>query len=240
LLLFVTQIFAGIIQTPVKSVNLTNKTITIDISNVDVGMSGFIIHKISNDKEMILKNVVVSSFDATNGLATLSMSDYEDLKNQALPRGRWSVDIGDTVVLAFGYNRALLIAPNEDIYHRISKAVNVQWIHPDIFATILSLNAHPTPLKEDFSDVSSTASIGLIYFYIKEKFYTVDANSFKVLSISSAPLGDKVTNLPFYTRLGKIENNWWNFGEGTDQLEDYNSYYKALLLKYNPQLRGEL
>ncbi len=239
-LLFISQVVAYIVQTPVKSVDEAGNTVTIEIENIDVGMSGFIVHKISQNREVILKNVVVNSFDSQSGIATLNMSKFDGLNNNALPNGKWKVQEGDSVILAFAYTRALLIAPNEEIYHRITKAVNVQWVHPDVFATILSLNAHPTPTKKDFLDMSSTASVGLVYFYLNQKLYTVDAKSFKILSIASAPLEQNSIKLPFYTRIDKIDNNWWNMGEGTDQLEDYESYYKALLVKHNPQYIREI
>jgi hypothetical protein len=239
-LLVLAQLSASVVESSVKSIDNLNNKVTIEVDEIDSGISGYIVHKISNDKEIILKNVVVDSFDEKTKTAVLSMKKFDALNNNSLPNGKWKVEVGDKVILAFAYNRALLIAPNEDIYHRISKAVNVEWVHPDIFATILSLNAHPTPTKKDFLDVSSSASVGLVYFYLKEKLYTVDAKSFKILSVASAPLEQKTTQLPFYMRIDKIENNWWNMGDGTDQLEDYDSYYKALLLKYNPDYRGEI
>jgi hypothetical protein len=40
-----------------------------------------------------------------------------------------------------------------------------------------------------------------------------------------------------------MTNSWWDFGEGTDEVKDYNLYYYSLLLKYNPnnkQLKSEI
>jgi hypothetical protein len=239
-LVFVLNIFASVVQVPVKSVDESSSTVTVEIDNIDVGMSGFIVHEITPKRKTILKNVTVKSFDENSKVATLSMSDFDSLQNDSLPNGNWKVKEGDEVLLAFAYNRALLIAPNEDIYYRISKAVDVEWIHSDIFAGLLSINGHPTPLKSDFLDMTSTSSVGLIYFYIDQRLYTVDAKSFKILSIADAPLEQKTTILPFYSRIGKIDNNWWNMGAGTSQLSNYSSYYKALLKKHNPEYAQEI
>ena len=58
------------------------------------------------------------------------------------------MEVGDTALLAFGYSRAFLIAPSEEIYHKITEATqSVQWIHPDIFASMLSFSGHPSPQK---------------------------------------------------------------------------------------------
>ena len=233
-LLLISQIFASVVTSSVKTVDKFNNQATMSIEHIDVGMSGFIVHQIDKSHEIILKNVTVTSYDDSKNIATLSMSSFDDLKNNALPNGKWSVEVGDKVVLAFGYSRALLIAPNEEIYHRIIKAIKVQWIHPDIFTTILSLNGHLAPIKEDFSNMYRDTSIGLVYFFIKEKLYTVDSKSFKILGVSQAPLTQNSTILPFYTRVKDMSNSWWDFGEGTDEVKDYNSYYYSLLLKYNP------
>jgi len=233
-IMFVSQIFATIVTTSIKNVDELSNSATIEIDKIDVGMSGFIIHEIDSNHEIILKNVIVTSYDNKTKIASLEMSDFDGLINNALPSGKWSVVVGDKVVLAFGYSRALLIAPNENIYYSITKAVKVQWIHPDIFTTVLSLNGHLAPIKDDFLVMGRDVSIGLVYFFIKEKLYTVDIQSFKILSVSQAPIKQESSMTPFYTRIEDMSNNWWNFGDGTSEVEDYNLYYYSLLLKYNP------
>jgi len=171
--------------------------------------------------------VVVTSFK--DGVATLKVSGFNVLKNDAMPKAVWDVAVGDEVVLGYGYQRALLIAPSEELYYNITKQLNLKWIHPDIFATMLSFNAHPTPLKSDFKEFSNTMSVGVIFFFLDDKLYMVDAQSFKVLSVVDTPFKNpEKADLPFYTRVGEIDSHWWNFGEGTDKLESY-SYYKKLL-----------
>ncbi len=234
LLLLVTltlQLFASVIQAPLFSFDEKSNTATIKVKNVDVGVSGFIVHNITSEHTSILKNVVVSSFDKEKQIATLKVSDFTGLRNNALPTGKWSVEVGDNVILAFGYSRALLIAPSEEIYYRISKSVNIQWLHPDIFATILSFNGHPTPLKEDFNAMNIATSVGLLFIYIDKKVFTVDIKSFKILTISDAPLVQDSVVLPFYTRVEEIDAAWW--GEGSNELEEYEPYYYELLVKYN-------
>jgi hypothetical protein len=143
------------------------------------------------------------------------------------------VKVGDTALLAFGYTRALLIAPSEEIYHRITTSTkDLQWIHPDLFATMLSLSGHPTPLREDFLNLNVSMSVGLVFIYLDKKIFTLDSRSFKILNISEAPLIQKSAQLPFYTRVEKIESNWW--GEGSDELEAYEPHYYQLMLEANP------
>jgi len=96
---------------------------------------------------------------------------------------------------------------------------------------MLSYKGHPTPLQKDFKNFCNNVSVGLLFFYIEQNLYTVDCHSFKILNIQNAPLQQKEQKLPFYSRLEKIEANW--FGEGSDELEDYEPYYYELLYKNN-------
>lgn len=227
------ELVAGVVRTPLISVDEQNSQATIKIDKIDVGMSGFIFHKVGNEQGVVLKNIVVSSYNEDSKIATLHMSEFDALKNNALPEGMWSVSVGDEAILAFGYTRGLLIAPTEEIYHRITKSVkNLQWVHPDLFATTLSFFGHPTPLREDFTKFSIGTSVGLIFIYLDEKLFTVDAKSFQILSITDAVLKQEETNLPFYTRVEEIDAAWW--GEGSSKLKSYEPHYYKLLTKANP------
>ncbi len=230
LLIFMTfSLFGGIIKAPIVSVD--GDRITAKVGRVEVGVSGFVVHHITKEHTSILKNATVIAYDAQKRIATLQMSEFSALKNNSLPSGKWQVEVGDTVELAFGYSRALLIAPSEEIYHRISKSVKIQWIHPDLFATVLSYRGHPTPLKEDFDAMSDVGSIGLLFIYLDKRVYTVDMKSFAILSISDAPLTQDSVKLPFYSRVEEIDANW--FGAGSEELTEYAPHYYELLVEHN-------
>ncbi len=232
-LFFTLGLMAGVVKSPLISVDEEKSIATIEIDKIDVGMSGFIVHSLSKEHTVILKNITVTHYDAKSKIATLKMSQYNALKNSALPNGNWKVEVGDIAILAIGYTRGLLVAPNYEIYNRITRsAKNLQWVHPDIFATILSFNGHPTPLREDFVKFSISSSVGLVFLYLNEKLFTVDSRSFKILNITDANLEQKSTDLPFYTRVDEIDAAWW--GEGSSELESYEPYYYELLAEANP------
>ncbi|WP_373069688.1 plasminogen-binding N-terminal domain-containing protein [Sulfurimonas sp.] len=232
LMFLLSSIYGSVLKSTIASVDHENDTATMKVEKIDVGMSGFVVHKLDKDHSSIVKSAVVESFK--DSVAVLKLSDFEDLSNTALPSGKWIIKEGDTVIMAFGYKRALLIAPTSEIYNKITKsASDIQWLHPDIFATILSINGHPTPLKEDFDHMTSSSYIGLIFIYLDSKLYTLDAKSFKILHTSDVSLEQKKDMLPFYSRVEEIDANW--FGEGSDELEDYEPHYYELLIEYNPE-----
>jgi len=234
-LLLAFNLIAAVIKAPILSVDSENSQATIKLERVDVGVSGFIVHTISQNHTSILKNVHVIAYDKESKIATLQMDEFNALQNNALPTGKWQVQVGDSVELAFGYSRALLVSPSEEIYHQITKSVKVQWVHVDIFATILSYRGHPTPLKDDFEAMSIASSVGLLFIYLDQKLYTIDIKSFVILNISEAPLVQDSVKLPFYSRVETIEANWW--GEGSDELEDYEPHYYGLLVESNSKNR---
>jgi len=235
MLILVLELFGAVVKSPVVNINEDETQVTIKIDKIDVGMSGFVVHKIDDTHTIILKNAVVKSYDKETKIATVKLSEFNALSNSALPSGKWHIEVGDIVVLAFGYTRGLLIAPNEEIYYRVTRHSQVQWVHPDIFATILSFNGHPTPLREDFTKMSISSSVGLIYIFLDNIIYTLDAKSFKILTTTKAEFAQDKVKLPFYTRVPKIDANWW--GEGSNELEDYEPYYYELIAKANPKNR---
>ncbi len=227
----VSQMMAAVIKAPILTVENDKALATIEIDHIDVGVSGFVVHHITPEHSSILKKATVVAYDKAKKIATIKMSEFNVLRNNSLPYGKWKPEIGDTVELAFGYSRGLLIAPDEEIYHKISKSTHIQWVHPDLFAAVLSFAGHPTPLQEDFASFANTTSVGLLFIYLDKKVYTVDIKSFRILNIAETPLEVKKEQRPFYTRVTKIDANWW--GKGSSEIESYASYYYKLLAQKN-------
>jgi hypothetical protein len=233
LILTAVHLMAALIKAPVVDINEEQNLLKVKLNSVQKGMSGYVVHTITPEHSAILKNVVVTAYDATTQTATLKMSDFDGLRNNSLPYGKWSVAKGDIVELAFGYTRALLIAPNEELYHKISQSVQVEWVHPDLFATVLSFEGHPTPLKSDFVSFANSTSAGLLFIYLDKRIYTVDIKSFAILNIVDAPLEQKSEQRPFYSRVKKIDAAWW--GEGSSEMDAYAPHYYELLVANNKE-----
>ena len=228
------SLFAGVVKNPILSVDNVNDIVTIKVERIDIGVSGFLVHRLSQRTSSILKSLEVIHYNELTKIATLKMKKFDSLAQNSLPTGNWDVEVGDIAILAYGYTRALLIAPNEEIYYRVTKATSaLHWLHPDIFTTILSFNGHPTPLKSDFIEVSNATSVGLIFFYINQKLFTVDAQSMKIINITDAALNQTKVQLPFYSRITEIDAAWW--GDGSSELEAYEPYYCKLLIENNPK-----
>lgn len=195
------------------------------------GMYGILLHWFDAEHSVALSWVEVTAID--NGVSTLKMLPIYALEQSALPSGTWVPQVGDELILGYNYQRALLIAPNASVYKKITQLhSDREWVHPDIFATILSSRGHPTPLREDFAYACSTNNIGVLSFVFEQSALTLDCQSFKILDNRSIAVTSSEEQLPFYSRVPHIEANW--FGEGSDELEAYAPYYIELIAENNP------
>jgi len=111
------------------------------------------------------------------------------------------------------------------------KNLAVEWIHPDIFATYLSHEGHPTPLASDFRRFCSAGSIGLLFIQSAQTLFTLDCKNFKLLQHTTSITDDTTVKLPFYSRVPEIRADWW--GEGSSKLQHYHPHYLQLLVLNN-------
>lgn len=207
---------------------------SIVAENLKVGMSGFIVRQFDATHSTIIANARVEQINPTNHRAIVKLSPYSGLRQEALPSGNWKPKASDIAVLAYDYERAMIIAPNEDTYDTIAKSISgIEWVHPDNYATFLSYEGHPTPLVEDFNRYCTANSIGLLYLHSADHLFTLDCKSFAVLQTTPFAKVSSKEQTPFYSRIPTIRSAWW--GEGSSRLERYEPYYLNEIALNNAQ-----
>jgi hypothetical protein len=213
---------ASSISTPLLEVQ--EQRGSIEAPDLKVGMSGFVVRHFDATHSSIIANARVAQINPASNRAIIDFSPYDGLHQNSLPSGAWAPKASDDVVIAYDYSRALLIAPNDDTYAALTKNIpNVEWIHPDIYATYLSHQGHPTPLVEDFNRFCTSASIGLLFIQSAETLFTLDCKNFTLLQSTPSNSKNKTSTIPFYSRAPAIRAAWW--GEGSSRLESYEPYY---------------
>jgi hypothetical protein len=213
---------ASSITTPLLEIQ--GKQAAIVAENLRAGMSGFIIRVFDATHSTIIANARVEKVNPANNRAILHLGNYTGLHQNALPNGSWAPKTSDIAVLAYDYERALIIAPNDDTYDAIAKSITgVEWIHPDNYATFLSYEGHQTPLVEDFNLYCTANSIGLLYIQSADHLFTLDCKSFNVLQTTPFAKVSTKEQTPFYSRIPNIRGAWW--GEGSSALDSYEPYY---------------
>jgi len=222
------------IKAPVFNVKENRGFIKID--KIQEGVSGFLVRHFNDEHSAIIANVMVVGFNAATSEAEVTFSPYSGLKQNALPNGTWVPQEGDEAQLAFAYNRALLIAPNAQVYRDItSRASTIDWVHPDIFAAVLSQKGHPTPQVEDLQGFCNVSTVGLLYIYAKDTLFTLDCKSLNLLQVTTVQHEYESVELPFYSRIDTIREAWW--GDGSSKMQAYDPYYMNLIAKHNKSNR---
>lgn len=198
------------------------------ISNNDqflLGSSGVVVHKFSQDNEMIVSKFSVVDKNDTN--ARIKFEPFLDLAQNALPSVEIKAQSGDIVKLNYLYKRALIVAPNRNLFDEmVAKFSEIYFIHPDILAAYLDRNFQPNPSKADFKAVCEANSAGIILFVLNGESAFVDCSNFNVIAKFSST---NVSNfdLPFYTQVKNIQTSFWNFG--SKYIKNYDEYYRNLL-----------
>ncbi len=200
-----------------------------DSQNFSVGSSGVVMHAFDETHKTIVARVEVVAKKPEH--AILKYKKFKGLEQSALPSYHITPKAGDTVILNYLYKRATAIVPNaKTLQHVSTKFSDIEWIHPDIFASKLSVDYTPRPTKEDFASECSQNSYALLFFAIQDKGYFVDCNSFKILAKTNLPQSTTNENamVPFYSRLKAIKGRMFGL-MGGDGITNYDNYYKKML-----------
>ncbi|WP_419769340.1 MAG: plasminogen-binding N-terminal domain-containing protein [Candidatus Marinarcus sp.] len=209
---------------------VSNNTATIHLPNLRTGQSGIVVHTYPNGRSVIVANAFVASSNATT--STLTLSKFDDLKQNAIPTTSKKAQEGDTLILNYLYDASLLIAPTSDSFNVVrEKFKKHNFLHSDIFATHLKVENEPLPSKETFIQFAKFQNIGTIFFVLNNKVYVVDAKTFNVLESYKIIYANNEEQLPFYTRVAEIDKAFWDI--------DFSGYIDMLKSFVSPKEKTE-
>lgn len=199
--------------------------IIADSDDITIGSSGVVIHSFDSHNESIIARASV--VEKNGSTAKIRLELFSMLEQNALPLPGVLPEAGDHVKLNFLYSRSLIVAPNKEIYDEVTNSfTRLTFIHPDIVASYLNYEFKPNPSRDDFRKMCNKNLAGLIFFALENESVFVDCGSFKVIKrFNSGHIG--YYNLPFYSRVGKIDTVFWDFSSA--QINNYDAYYRSLL-----------
>ncbi|MFK5882458.1 MAG: plasminogen-binding N-terminal domain-containing protein [Sulfurospirillum sp.] len=211
-------------KTNILAINGDRATIK-NSKDIVVGSSGIVIHKFGDNTSSIIARVDV--INRSGDKATLKFHTYRALKQIALPIPGITPKVGDTVILNYLYDRALIVAPNYKTYKEITKRFkNITWVHPDIMGAYLAKQYRPNPDRKIFQTMCRQNVASLIFFALNNEAVFVDCNNFKVVKkLKSGKV--RTAQLPFYTRVKGIDTSWLSFS--SKKMDSYSNYYKRLI-----------
>jgi len=195
--------------------------------NIVVGSSGIVTHTFENGDVSVLARADVTKIEKDK--ATIKFQIFKLSTQDAFPKPGLLPAVGDKVTLNYLYNRALIVAPNYNVYSEVTKHfTDVQWVHPDIVGAYLAKISRPNPDKKIFQKVCTLNSASLIFFALSDNGYFVDCSNFK--TIKTVKTGFiKTAQVPFYTRISEIQTSWLTWAGS--YIHNYNKYYRTLIGK---------
>ena len=215
-----------------KVENIENNQSKINVGNLVIGQTGIVVHIFDNDKKLIVANAKVINSDSNSSV--VEYFKFNDLKQDAIPTTKRTVQKGDVLVLNYMYNSSLLITPTLESFQMVRDNFKLNnFIHSDIFAAKLKVDHNPYPTKEIIQNFAREQNLGTIFMVVENKVYIIDTKTFAILESYAISYENTQNMMPFYTRVEEIEDSIFNlsffdFFSGNKNLS-YNDYYKKIL-----------
>lgn len=211
--------------------NVENNSTTIEIPDLTIGQSGIVVHIYENDKRLIVSNAkVISSNDKGS---TIEFFAFDDLKQDAIPTSKRGVQKGDILLLNYMYQSSLLIAPTQELFQLVSANFKYNnFLHTDIFAANLKVNATALPTKESLQEFAIKQNLGTIFIVVNDKVNILDTKTFSILSQYNIVYEKNNLQMPFFTRVENIEDDIFSFSIpflSEKKPDNYEEYYKYIL-----------
>ena len=168
-------------------------------SSVPKGMSGIVIHNYGNGLSAITHATI------SNGGNKASVVPYEAIPHENIPNIQTSITKGDKVVFGNFYENALVIAPNRDIYRKITKTYKKTWIHPDAYALEFMKDGETQLNFDNIKKFSQLNQVGLVLVVAPTQLLILDPISKQFLSSVPMEVSQANAMAPFYARFKQMD-----------------------------------
>lgn len=192
---------------------------------VQKGVTGIVVTKLDDQRSAIV--AAARAINSGNEIK-VRFEMFSDLAQEALPRAMVLPRVGDKGLFYLFDDRATIIAKNQADYQKVAASDNKTWVHPDLFAALLTKERVGEPKAKHISSFCRLYSVGTIYFAIRDKIYITDCQSMEILEERAfASDNQKEFDSPFYRRTGEIDTGY--LGILKESVKDYDSYYLRVL-----------
>ena len=189
------------------------------------GTSGVVIKKINEGKSTVAAKAIAMG---SGKEIKVRFEVFEALAQPALPRPIVRPQVGDGIVFGAFNNRATVIAKNQADYQKAVSSDQKEWVHPDLFASILIRDRDGAPNRAKFAEFCDAYSVGQLYFPIMGRVYVADCQSMEVVKEYALPTDQSSEfESPFFKRTGEVETGY--LGMMKTSVKDYEPYYLRLI-----------
>ena len=193
-------------QSAITINNVIDDMATINVGNLKIGQSGIVNHTYNDGKKLIVASAFV--IESNKNRSKIKFLPFLDLQQNALPTSNRKASNGDEFILNYLYNFSLLITPNNDSFRLVrNKFKESTFLHSDLFGSFLKYIHKPLPTKEMIQDFALSQNMGTIFMVIESNVYILDSRTFAILDKKILSPFSTTAQMPFYTRVEKIETN---------------------------------
>ena len=186
-------------------------------TNIPIGMSGIIIHNYGNGLSAITHATV------SQGEGRASVVSYEAIPHENIPNIQTAVRKGDKVVFGNFYDNALLIAPNRDIYRKITQSYKKTWLHPDAYAVDFMKDGETKLSLDNIKKFAQLNQVGLVLIVTSTQLLILDPISEQFLGAIPMQVNQANAMAPFYARFKQMDVSVFGFSE-----KDYTPYFQSV------------
>jgi len=186
-------------------------------SSVPQGMSGIVIHNYGNG----LSAITHASISQGEGKA--EVTSYEAIPHDNIPNIQTAVTKGDKVVFGSFYENAMVIAPNRDIYRKITTSYKKTWIHPDAYALYFMKEEETKLTLESLKKFAQLNQVGLVLIVSLKNILILDPISKIFLGTIPMQVNPKNVMVPFYARFKQTDISTFGFSK-----KSYTPYFQSV------------
>lgn len=220
----------NIISVKIPAQSESSEFVKIPALDLKVGEDGILSREIEGN-EFILANAEIVAIES--GVASVKLSPFTQMSEKYLPRPKGSAREGDKLTFRILYDKALIIAPNQNAYQEVQRAHEaLDFVHPDVFATFLANIGENMPSAAHFKDFCAKYDVGLVLIANDSQITTLNCASFKILASAPYNASDVSAQVPFWTR---ISNETMIELFSVKKLTPYFTHFDALIASKNAQ-----
>jgi len=166
------------VEMTIVSIDSDGMGATAKGAEVQKGATGIVVTKLDGQRDII---VAAARAVSSGNEIKVRFEMFDDLAQEALPRAIIFPKVGDKAIFYSFDDRAVIIAKNQADYQKVAASDNKRWVHPDLFAALLTKERVGEPKAKHFASFCKLYSVGTVYFAIKDKVYITDCQSMEVL-----------------------------------------------------------
>jgi len=186
-------------------------------TNIPTGMSGIIIHNYGNGLSAITHATV------SQGESRALVLPYEAIPHENIPNIQTAVTKGDKVVFGNFYENVLVIAPNRDVYRKITTTYKKTWLHSDAYAVDFMKDEETKLTLESLKKFAQLNQIGLVLIVSSSKMLILDPLSEKILDTVPMKISQKNAMAPFYARFKQTDISVFGLSK-----KEYTPYFQSV------------